>query len=213
MMLERLLSTAAAGLLATTLYACGPHDSRPKSDAAADAAGDTATSEAATDDTSAAQASGPAPAADPGQVPLTVADIDRWDKGMAGELQAVHGAAAKLKEAKSGNDTLTAMMGLQEMATTEAGAKAAGVDEERYKLIRSNLSAAASYLAPEIGGVDTTMLSADLRAEMKRGNDAQLEQMKGTVPPDVVAALSPRAAELRKKDLELVAARLKGAGI
>jgi hypothetical protein len=64
-----------------------------------------------------------------------------------------------------------------------------------------------------LGGVDTTMLSADQRAELKRGNEAQLEQMKGMVPPDVVAALTPRAAELRKKDLELVGARLKGAGM
>ncbi len=105
------------------------------------------------------------------------------------------------------------MMGVQEMATIEAGARAAGVEEERYKLIRSNLSAAASYLAPTIGGVDTTMLSADQRAEMKRTNQAQLDQMKGLVPADVVAALTPRAAELRTKDLELVAARLKGAGM
>ena len=92
---------------------------------------------------------------------------------MAGELEAVHAAAAKLKDAKTGDDTLTAMMGVQDMATSEAGAKAAGVDEERYKLIRSNLSAAASYLAPTIGGVDTTMLSADQRAEMKRTNQVQ----------------------------------------
>jgi hypothetical protein len=211
MMLERLLSTAAAGLLAATLYACGTQDSKRESDPAASAAADTATGEASTVDTAATPAS--APAADPGQAPLTVADIERWDKGMAGELQAVHAAAAKLKEAKNGNDTLTAMMGVQETATSEAGARAAGVDEERYKLIRSNLSAAASYLAPTVGGVDTTMLSADQRAELTRGNEAQLEQMKGMVPPDVVAALTPRAAELRKKDLELVGARLKGAGM
>jgi hypothetical protein len=204
-----LRSTAAAGLLAATLYACGAYDSRPA--AAAGAAADTATSEATTADAAATPAS--APASDPGQAPLTVADIDRWDKGMAGELEAVHGAAAKLKEAKTGDDTVTAMMGVQDMATAGAGARAAGVDEERYKLIRGNLSAAASYLAPTIGGVDTTMLSAEQRAEMKRGNEAQLEQMKGMVPADVVAALTPRAAELRKKDLELVGARLKGAGM
>jgi hypothetical protein len=187
MMLERLLPMAAAGLLATTVYACGTHDSKPKPDAPADADADTVAGQGTTADTTAA------PAPDPGQAPLTVADIGRWDKGMAGELQA--------------------MMGVQETATSEAGARAAGVDEERYKLIRSNLSAAASYLAPTIGGVDTTMLSADQRAEMKRTNQAQLDQMKDLVPADVVAALTPKAAELRKKDLELVGARLKGAGM
>jgi hypothetical protein len=132
---------------------------------------------------------------------------------MAGELQAVQDAVAKLKDAKTGDDSLTVKMGMQDMGTSEAGARAAGLDQERYNLIRSNLSAAASYLAPEIGGVDATTLSPEQRAEMKRGNEAQLEQMKDMVPAEVVAALAPRAAELRKKDLELAVARLKGAGM
>jgi hypothetical protein len=36
--------------------------------------------------------------------------------------------------------------------------------------------------------------------------------MEGTVPPTVVEALRPRAAELRKQSLELAGARLKAAG-
>jgi hypothetical protein len=206
MTLERLLHTTA-GLLCITLYACGG-DAKPKADAAADSAADSAASQNAGADTT----NTPAPAADPGQTPLTPADIDRWEKGMTGELAAVQEAAARVKQAKSGEDTVNAMMGLQDMATVEAGAKAAGVNPERYNLIRSNLSTAASYLAPSIGGVDTTMLSPARRAEMQQNNAAQLEQMKDVVPADVVAALKPRAAELRKKDLELVAARLKGVG-
>lgn len=207
MMHPRLLPAAAAALLAASLYACGSRDSKPDPDTSN--ADTTAGTGAA--DTTAAPTS--APAADPGQTPLTVADIDRWEKGMAAELDAVHAAGGRLKEAKNGNDTLTAMMGVQEMATTEAGAKGAGVDPERYKLIRSELSAATGYLAPTIGGVDTTMLSAEQRAEMRNMNQAQLEQMKGTVPPDVVAALTPRAAALRTRSLELVGARLKEGGM
>jgi hypothetical protein len=199
MTLERLLHAAAA-LVAVSLSACGGSESKPSPDVPQDAAADTA---AAPD---------PAPAV-PGQIPLSVADIDRWDRGMAGELDAVHGAAAKLRAARTGDDTVSAMMGSQDMATVEAGANAAGVDAERYQLIRTNLSAAAGYLAPHIGGVDTTALSADQRAEMARNNAAQLEQMKDVVPPDVVAALTPRAAELRTRDLELAVARLKAAGM
>jgi hypothetical protein len=205
MTLERLLHTTA-GLLALTLYACGGQDSKPTPDAA-DGAVDSTSEQNAAVDTMMAPSSAPA-----GQAALTVADIDRWEKGMAGELEAVRAAAAKVKEAKNANDTLTAMMGVQDMATAAAGAKAAGVNEERYKLIRSDLSAAASYLTPTLGGIDTTMLSPEQRAELKRNNEAQLEQMKDRVPADVVAALRPRAAELRKKDLELVGERLKGAG-
>ena len=202
-MLARLASTVTSGLVAATLYACGTADSKPDAAADAAAAADTATSDVTPE----------AAAPDPGQAPLTVADIDRWDKGMAGELEAVHAATAKLKVAKTADDTVTAMMGVQDVATAGSGARAAGLDEERYKLIRDNLSAAASYLAPSIGGVDTTNLSPAQRDEMRQGNQAQLEQMKDMVPADVVAALTPRAAELRTRDLELTVARLKGAGM
>ena len=198
-----LLSTVAAGVLMAGLYGCGTPDA--KRDAASQ---DTASAEAAPADAT--------PAAAPtetGQQPITVADIDRWARGMAAELEAVHAAADKRKQAKTADDTMTAMMGLQDMSTLDAGARAAGLERERYNLVRTTLSEAASYLAPSVGGLDTTGLSPDQRAEMARGNAAQLEQMKDRIPPDVVSALTPRAAQLRKQDLELVAARLKGAGM
>ena len=208
MSLDHLRRVIPAGLLVANLYGCGTRDARPDADAQAAEAQDTTPAE----DVSTDAAPAPAPA-DGGQKPLTVADIDRWDKGMAAELEAVHAAATRLKQAKTANDTLTAMTDLQDMSTLEVGARAAGVDRERYNLIRSTFSAAASYLAPSVGGLDTTALSPDQRAEIRRGNAAQLDQMKDVVPPDVVTALTPKAAQLRTKDLELVAARLKGAGM
>jgi hypothetical protein len=99
------------------------------------------------------------------------------------------------------------------MATWETGAKAAGLDVERYKFVNSELSAAVSYLTPELGGIDTTMLSPAQRDELREGNAAQLKQMEERVPPDVVEALKPRAAELRKQSLGLAAERLKAAGV
>lgn len=154
-----------------------------------------------------------APAANPITVPLTAADIERWDKGMAGELKAIEEAGAKIKSARSGEDTLSAMMGVQEMATIGAGAQAAGLEQERYKFVRSNLSAVVAYLTPSQGGIDTTLLSQAQRDEMRQMNESQIQRMQAEVPADVVEALKPRAVELRKKDLELVAARLKGAGM
>ena len=68
----------------------------------------------------------PASSTNPISVPLTKADVDRWEKGMAGEMKAIEAAAAKMKTARTGEDTLNAMMGVQEMATVAAGAKAAG---------------------------------------------------------------------------------------
>jgi hypothetical protein len=170
-----------------------------------------------------APAEGAAPAADGAAAPagdqsattapVTPADVDRWQKGMAGELAAVREGGAKLKSAKTSDDTLSAMMAVQEMGTQEAGAKAAGLDIERYKFIRSELSAAVSYMTPHLGGIDTTMLSPAQRDELRQSNEAQLKQMEDRVPADVVQALRPRAAELRKQNLELVAERLKSAGM
>ncbi len=205
-MIDRIVRTALACALALTLTACGGGDSDTDEAAPAAEAADT---EAASE---APQVSEAAPSA--GTVtPVTVAEIEGWKKGMSAELELVRAAGTKLKEAKTADDTLSAMMGLQEMATWEAGAKAAGLDVERYKFVSSELSAAVSYLTPQLGGIDTTILSPAQRQELRESNAAQLKQMEERVPAEVVEALQPRAAELRKQNLELAAERLKSAGV
>jgi hypothetical protein len=194
------------GLLTVLLFAgCGGGAGKDEThdEAVADAAGD---------------ARAPAPDAagqsgTPSSAPLSVEDIERWEKGMAAELAAVQEAGAKLKSAKTGEDTLSALMGVQEMTTTPAGARAAGLDEERYSAVRSDLSTATAYLTPHLGGIDTTMLSPAQREEMRQMNAAQLKQLEGRVSAEVVEALRPKAEVLRKKALELTGARLKGAGM
>jgi hypothetical protein len=175
-----------------------------------------------THDEAVADAAGdaPAPAPDaadqsgsPSSAPLAVEDIERWEKGIAAELAAVQEAGAKLTSAKTGDDTLSALMGVQEMTTTPVGARAAWVDEERYSVVRSELSAATAYLTPHLGGIDTTMLSPAQREEMRQMNAAQLKQLEDRVPAEVVEALKPKAEALRRKDVELSGARLKGAGM
>jgi hypothetical protein len=204
------LRAMTAVLLGLHLFSgCGRKDAQP--DPSAEAGSSSEDSAAQADESSSPQ---PAqPAANPTTAPVSKDDIARWEKGIDGEMQAVKEAGAKLKTARNSEDTLNAMMGVQEMATTEAGAKAAGVDPERYKFIRSNLSAVVGYLTPALGGIDTTMLSAAQRDELRKGNEAQLQRMQQEVPADVVEAIKPRATELRKKDMELVGARLKGAGM
>jgi hypothetical protein len=209
-MIDRFPRAALACVLVLTLTACGGGDSRTE-DAARSA-------EAGTDTAAGDQAAQPTPGAAPdvsadATAPVTVSDIESWHKGMAAELEAVRNAGARMKEAKTSDDTLSAMMGMQEMATQEVGAKAAGLDLERYKFINSELSAAVSYLTPALGGIDTTMLSPAQRDELRESNAAQLKQMEERVPTGVVDALRPRAAELRKQSLELAAERLKSAGV
>jgi hypothetical protein len=149
----------------------------------------------------------------PANAPVTVGDIARWERGMAAELTAVREAGEKLQHARTADDTLSAMMGVQEMTTTPAGARAAGVDEERYRLVRSALGEAVGYLTPHLGGIDTTKLSAEQRDELRKSTEAQLTRLQGTVPADVVEALKPKADALRKKEIELAGARLEGAGL
>jgi hypothetical protein len=144
---------------------------------------------------------------------VTADDIDRWQKGMGAELEAVRAAGARMKEAKTNDDTLSAMMAVQETSTQEVGARATGMELERYKFVSSELSAAVSYLTPHLGGIDTTMLSPAQRTELRESNEAQLKQMEERVPPQVVEALRPRAPALRKQSLELVGERLRSAGL
>jgi hypothetical protein len=204
------LRATSAGLLSFLLFtACGKKDAQPDTSAATGSSSE----DSAAQPQPSMNPQPSEPAANPTVVPLTKDDIARWEKGMDGELQAVKEAGAKLKVARNGEDTLNAMMGVQEMGTVEAGAKAAGVDPERYKFIRSNLSAVVGYLTPTLGGIDTTNLPPAQRDELRKGNEAQLQRMQQEVPADVVEALKPRAVELRKKNMELVGARLKGAGI
>ncbi len=154
------------------------------------------------------------PAADPSTAPLTPDDIGRWENGMRGELEAVETAAARMKAAKTGEDTLSAMMGVQETSTVEAGAKAAGVDLNRYKLIRSHLSEAVKqFTPPEMEGMDTTRMPESMRAEFRTMRQNRLKQLGAMVPEEVLRALEQRAVELRKKDLALAEARIKATGM
>lgn len=197
---------AVACALAVVFWSCGGKDAQPDT-IATDSAPETAETQPTTSEEVQAAAGNPVVA------PLTVDDIGRWEKGMAGELKAVQEAAAKMKTARTDEDSLSAMLGVQEMNTLAAGAQAAGLDPERYKFVRSNLSSVAGYITPSLGGIDTTLLSPAQRDEMRRDNEAQLQRMQAEVPAEVVEAMRQRAVELRTKSMELVGARLKGAGM
>jgi hypothetical protein len=85
------------------------------------------------------------------------------------------------------------------------------MDRERYNTVRGNLAEAVAYLTPHLGGIDTTMLSVAQREEMRAMNAAHLKQLE--LPAEVIEALKPKADALRKKEIELAGARLKGAGM
>ena len=176
---------------------------------------DTADSTAATDTAASASAT-PAPTPSPANntpASLTADDIDRWQKGMDAEIEAVKKAGADLKAAKTSNDTLSAMMAANDMNTRDAGAKAAGVDGERYQLIRTTLSSVVGQMAPIEQEMDVSKLPATAVAELKKSREAGLAQATAELSPQLVEALKPRAAALRKQDLTLTAERLKASGM
>jgi len=189
---------------ASVLAACGRSEQADTTDSAA--AADTAAS------TSAAPAPSPS-AANNTAASLSADDIDRWQKGMDAELEAVKKAGADLKAAKTNNDTLSAMMAANDMSTRAAGAKAAGVDEERYQLIRTTLSSVVGQMAPIELQMDVSKMPATAVAELKKSREAGLAQATAELSPALVEALKPRAAALRKQDLTLTAERLKASGI
>lgn len=209
-------SRAAAALLFVVSLAAGcgrgQHD-----DAAADttaAAQDTASG--AEQDTASAPTATPVGAASqPGaatSAPLSVADIDRWQRGMTAELEAVKEAGAKLASAKTGEDSVNAMFAANDMGTRPAGAKAAGVDEERYQFIRTTLSSAVAQLTPVEQEMNVSEMPKAMLDEMKKNRAAAVARMSGDIPSDVMEALRPLATTLRKQDLALTGARLKAIG-
>jgi hypothetical protein len=216
-MIDRVSRRLSVGVLAAALLAaaaCKPAERADSDDSAAGT--DTASAMAEQDSASAAAAaastSGATSSAPPTAASLTVDDIDRWKRGMEAELAAVREAGTKLAAAKTGNDTLTAMTGTLETSTREAGAKAAGVDPERYNFIRSTLSSLTAYLAPLEMEMNVKDMPPAMVAQMKQNREQSLAQASAGVPPAVIDALRPRAAELRKQDLTLVGERLKAAG-
>lgn len=190
--------------VATVAAACGRSEQADTADSAA--AADSAVS------TSAAPAPTPSPANNT-PASLSADDVDRWQKGMDAELEAVKKAGADLKAAKTSSDTMSAMMAANDMSTRAAGAKAAGVDEERYQLIRTTLSSVVGQMAPLEQEMDVSKLPAASVAELKKGREAGLAQATAELSPALVDALKPRAAALRKQDLTLTAERLKASGM
>ena len=144
---------------------------------------------------------------------MTVADIDRWQKGMTAELAAVREAGTKMKAAKTSTDTLTIMMETQETSTRAAGAKAAGVEEARYGLIASTLSSIVRYMTPLDLEMDTKQMPASIKTAMQEDRDKAAARLSEPFQPAVIAALRPRAAELRKQEMSLTQERLRAAGM
>lgn len=198
----RLRPRLAAVLAAALLAACGGDAAEEAEDTLAAIEGDQGAMTAPTAD-----------AAAPSDAPVTVEDIDRWQRGMAAELEAVRAAGERLARATTGTDSVGAIFDANDMATREEGARAAGVDEERYARLNSTFSGLVRYMVPLSSEMDVSGMPADMQKQMQDGREQALASGSEGVPAEVLEALRERAAELRRQELELVGARMKAAGI
>ena len=145
--------------------------------------------------------------------PLSVEDIDRWQRGMEAELQAVQEAEQSFNQAATSDDSLNAMMAANDMSTRSAGARAAGVSEDRYQFIRSTLSSAVKYMTPLEQEMDVSQMPESAIEQFEQSRQTSIDQMSDVLPDDVREALGARATELRRQDLQLTNARLAAVGM
>lgn len=206
MRIARSRSTSLVVISFATLAACG----HPR-DAASDSTAADSTPPATAPSASAAVTPASSSASDVA-APITVADIDAWEKGMKGELEAVQEAGTQMQSAKTPNDTLSAMTAANETSTRAAGATAAGVSEARYQHIASTLAPIVGNLSPVVGEAATRDLPPSVAAQMRASHEQSAAQEMSGMSPDVMGALRARAPALSKESFELAAARLRAAG-
>ncbi|HEX2190008.1 MAG TPA: hypothetical protein VHG51_13970 [Longimicrobiaceae bacterium] len=173
---------------------------------------DSASAEEAVVVDAASQEAAPPASADPSSAPLAAADIDRWQRGMEAEIQAIR-EAGTLASARTGEDSLKVLSAATESSTLAAGARAAGVDQERYRFIKGRLSSLAEALTPVEEVADVSQTPPELLQSMKEGREQALARLSAEVPAEVVEALRPRATELRRLDVSLTGERLRAAGM
>lgn len=199
--------------LSTALIAgCGRKSDSRTSDTGATPPGSTAVTPAPTS----------APTSAPAAVPqgtrsaassLTADDIDRWQRGMDAELQAVQDAGVHLRNAKTATDSMNAILAANETSTRPIGARAAGVTEQQYQLISNTLSSLVANMTPVEQEMDASKMSPEAIAMLNQGREKALASASVGLPPELLTALRPRAATLRKQALTLAGERLKAAGM
>ena len=208
MRMTRSRSISLAVLSLVAVAACG-HSRDAATDSTAAATDSTPPATAPSTSAAVTPASSSAASTD---APITVADIDAWQKGMTAELTAVQDAGTARQNAKNATDTLNAMFGANDMSTRPAGAKGAGMSEARYQYVSNKLSSIVGNLSPVEAEMNMKDMPESFRKQMQESREQSATQEMAGMAPDVQAALRTRAADLRKQSLELAGARLRAAG-
>lgn len=162
--IRRSLGVLAACAL---LGACGAGDATDDTTAVDTSSGGTA-----------ATASDAAPASAP-DAPLTEADLDAYVRALEAEVALLRSAVERRTQAKTGEDTLSAMLAATESETVPAAARQAGLDAGRYRHLDEAFGRAVGArlqnpgMLAAMANPDTSFLK-DLPADQAAQQRAQL---------------------------------------
>ena len=139
---------------------------------------------------------GTAPAGedDPRQLAFTEADLDKFERGLRREVDAVRAAQEKAASAPTAQERGEAIQAQWETATIPLGAEASGLSEPRYRDVRDGVNRVFTMLdfQGKIDGplsIDLGRADADTKARVSRDAFADL-------PPEAAMALRARMDRL-----------------
>ena len=126
--------------------------------------------------------------------PLTSDDIDRYDRGLRAELQAMRDAKTHLTDARTGMDSVQALA--EAGNVDEAGARGAGVSVDRYRVLEERLGGALArrVMGPGMqqmaASIDTSDI-ANMPAEQQAQLRASMQQMQAAFGDSAMLADLP----------------------
>ena len=205
----RILTVTALAIAFTTSVGCKGGGDADADTAAEAGAGDTTSASADASGSPGASGSSASATNTPSDGPITVADVDAYERGLAAELAEVRKSADQMRSAKNTEDSTKAMFGSLDMQTQPVGAKAAGIPLDRYKhvsiLLGNAISARKMNPALAKMGEDTSSL-AQLPAEAREQARKNMAEMRAQNSDSVIYRDIP--PELREQFKQRVATRL-----
>lgn len=185
-------------------------------------AADEVDSLALADSATAAPTAAPAPdvAAEP-----TLADLEAYDRALAAEVEVLRSVLEQRAAARSGADTIAALLAATEGETAPIAAERAGIDVDRYRRLDDAFGSALAARAMNPGMramyADTSAI-ADLPADAQEAARANVREMMAafsdsatyrSVPPALHEELTRRAeASLDSLFKERLTLRMRAAG-
>jgi hypothetical protein len=140
------------------------------------------------------RAHAPAGEGDSKQLAFTEADLDKFERGLRREVDAVKAAQEKAASASTAQDRAATIQAQWETATIPLGAEAAGLSEPRYREVRDGVDRVFTTLDFQgkiDGPLSIDLERADAETKARVSGDAFAE-----IPPEAATALRARMDRL-----------------